>query len=367
MRLQCQRKELLAAVQLAAVAVPTRDHKPVLRNLKATVAPERCSLLATDLELGLRLDVAGLSVEEPGEVLLPAKRILDILRETSDESLALESTEQTCFVRGLNNEFEMSGEDPATFPDVPEFAGDEYHEIQAGTLREMIRRTIFAAATDQARYALTGILWELEGGKARLVATDGRRLAVAEGSVVSHDGEDTNGVIHVIPTKAMHLLEKNLPDSEEKVRVRLRQNEALFKTRQATVYSRLVEGRYPAYRQVIPKKSKVKLALPVGSFLTAVRQAAIMAEDDNRNVSLSFNKKKLVLQARGPACGRSKVELLIDYGGKPLEIAFNASCLADLLRALDGAEQVALEMTDGKSPAVFRCGDNYLHVLMPLS
>lgn len=367
MRLQCQRKELLAAVQLAAVAVPSRDHKPVLRNLKARVTPERCSLLATDLELGLRLDVSGLSVEEPGEVLLPAKRMLDILRETPDESLALETTEQACFVRGLNNEFEMSGEDPASFPDVPDFTDEEYHEVQAGTLREMIRRTIFAAGTDQVRYTLTGILWELEGEKARLVATDGRRLAVAEGSAVPHGGEDTNGVIHVVPTKAMHLLEKNLPDPEEKVRVRLRQNEALFKTRQATLYSRLVEGRYPEYRKVIPKKLKVQLTLPVGPFLTAVRQAAIMAEDDNRNVSLTFSKKKLVLEARGPACGRSKVELPINYGGKSLEIAFNASCLADLLRALDGADQVALEMTDGKTPALFRCGDNYLHVLMPLS
>lgn len=367
MRLQCQRKELLAAVQLAAVAVPARDHKPVLHNLKATVAAERCSLQSTDLELGLRLDLVGLSVEEPGEVLLPAKRMLDILRETADESLALETTEQACFVRGVNNEFEMSRGDPAAFPDVPDFTDNRYHEIRAGTLREMIRRTTFAAATEQARFALTGVLWELEGEKARLVATDGRRLAVAEGPAVPHDGEDTKDVLHVVPTKAMQLLDKNLLDPEEMVLVRLRRNEALFKTRQATVYSRLVEGRYPAYREVIPKKPKVKMSLAVGPLLTAVRQAAIMAEGDTRSVSFAFGKKKLVLEARGAACGRSKVEVPIDFGGKPVEIAFNAGYLADMLRVFDASAELTLELIDGKSPALFRCGDNYLFLLMPLS
>jgi len=366
MKLQCQRTELLAAVQLAAAAVPTRDHKPVLRNLKVAVNLERCSLLATDLELGFRLEVGGLIVEEPGEVLLPAKRVLDILRETSDESLSIEATDQACFVRGLNTEFEMSGEDPACFPEVPVFTEDQYHGIGAGTLREMIRRTIFATATEQVRYALQGVLWELEGETARLVATDARRLAMVEGPAVPHGGEDTKDVNHVVPTKAMHLLEKNLRNPEEKVRVILRPNEALFKTAHATVYSRLIDGRYPTYREVIPKKPKAKILLAIGPFLTSIKQAAIMANDESRKVAFSFAKTKLTLEASEVAGGRSKVEMPIDYSGKTIEIAFNPQCLTDMLRALDDQDQPTLELTDGKSPALFRCGDCYLYVVMPL-
>src|SRR5260370_38335212 len=122
----------------------------------------------------------------------------------------MEGRGQSCLVRGQFNEFEMGGEDPGDFPDVPAFSGDSCHELPAGMLREMIRRTVFAAATENPRYALTGILWELDGPKARLVATDGRRLAVMEGSATVQGDHDTKGQTHLRPSKAMHLLERTL-------------------------------------------------------------------------------------------------------------------------------------------------------------
>src|SRR5437899_9605179 len=190
----------------------------------------------------------------------------------------------------------MASEDLANFPDVPDFTEDKYHELTAGTLREMIRRTIFAAATENPRYAVTGVLWELEPDKARLVATDGRRLAVTEAPASAHGGHSTQGQTHVVPTKAMGLLERILQDPEEVVRVSLRPNDALFKTERATVYSRLVEGRYPAYREVFPKKQTAKITVPVGAFYTAVRQSAIMTDEESKRVSFEFAKKKLTLQ-----------------------------------------------------------------------
>src|SRR5947208_821880 len=206
----------------------------------------------------------------------------------------------------------MDGVDPAEFPDVPAFAGDSYHEVSAGELREMIRRTVFAAATENPRYAVTGILWELEGDVARLVATDGRRLAVVQGSATPQSGHDTKGHTHVVPTKAMQLLERNLQDPEERVRISLRPNEALFKTERATIYSRLVEGRYPPYREVFPKKQTVKVPLITGPFHSAVRQAAIMTDEETKKVVFTFDKKKLTMQAHGPTTGRSKVEMAVD-------------------------------------------------------
>src|SRR5438876_11115321 len=217
MKVLCHREGLLSAFQLASVVVPARDLKPVLRNLKAIADGDGCTFLATDLGLGIRLELRGVRVEQAGEALLPVGRVLAILRESTDDELSIEASAQACLVRGQANEFEMDGVDPAEFPDVPAFAGDSYHEVSAGELREMIRRTVFAAATENPRYAVTGILWELEGDVARLVATDGRRLAVVQGNATAQGGHDTKGQTLVVPTKAMQLLERNLQDPDERV------------------------------------------------------------------------------------------------------------------------------------------------------
>ncbi len=367
MKVRCHREGLLSAFQLASVAVPARDLKPVLQNLKVIATPERCTLLATDLELGIRLEVRGIQVEEPGEALLPAGRVQAILRESSDEELEIEASTQSCRVRGEHNEFEMGGDDPAEFPDVPAFSEDQYHELPAATLKEMIRRTIFATATENPRYALTGVLWEFENETARLVATDGRRLAVIEGPAASQGGQDTKGQTHVVPTKAMQLLERNLQDPDERVRVGLRPNEALFQTERAVIYSRLVEGRYPPYREVFPKKQTVKIPITVGPFHAAIRQAAIMTDEESKRVIFTFEKKKLTLQAHGPATGRSKVELPLDYDGKPIKTAFDPKFLTDMLRVLNAEDLLTLELVDAASVALFRAGDSYSYIVMPLT
>ena len=122
---------------VAQAAVAARDIKPVLKNLKAVVDDERCTLMATDLELGIRLEVRGIKVEDPGEALLPTNRVVAILRESTDEELTLEANIEACVIKGERNEFEMPGEDPAAFPDIPTFAEDKYHELTAGVLRDM--------------------------------------------------------------------------------------------------------------------------------------------------------------------------------------------------------------------------------------
>src|SRR5205807_2501420 len=162
------------------------------------------------------------------------------------------------------------------------------------------------------------------------VATDGRRLAVMEGAATAQGGHDTKGQTHVVPTKAMQLLERNLNDPEEQVRVCLRPNDALFKTERAMIYSRLVEGRYPPYREVFPKKQTVKVPLKVGPFLVAVRQAAIMTDDESKKVIFTFDKQKLTMQAQGPGTGRSKVELPIEYDHKQIKISFDPKYVTEM-------------------------------------
>ncbi len=367
MKAICNREGLLSACQLVNAAIPARDVKPILKNLKAIAGDGRCTLMATDMEVGIRLDVQGLTILEPGEAILPAAKLLAILRESRDGELTIETDPSACLVKGPSLEFEMPSEDPGQFPDLPTFAEDKFHEITAGSLREMIRRTVFATADETARYSMTGVMWELDGNIARLVATDGRRLALAQGAAAEQGGHTTKGHTPVVPTKAMNLLERNLQDDEETVKVCLRPNEVLFRTERAVVYSRLVEGRFPDYKQVMPKKQGTKVVLQAAAFQAAVRQAAIMTDEDSKRVTFRFSKNNLTLKAQGATAGRSKVDLPIQYDAKTLEIGFNPSYIVDMLKVLPADAELTLDLIDAGSPALFRCGADYSYLVMPLT
>ncbi len=367
MKAICHREGLLSACQLASAAIPARDVKPILKNLKAIAGDGRCTLMGTDMEVGIRLDVQGLTILEPGEAILPAAKLLAILRETRDGELTIEADPSACLIKGPSLEFEMPSEDPAQFPDLPTFAEDKFHEITAGSLREMIRRTVFAAADETARYSMTGVLWELDENVAKLVATDGRRLALTQGIATGYGGHTTKGQAPVVPTKAMNLLERNLQDDEETVKICLRPNEVLFRTERSVIYSRLVEGRFPDYKQVMPKKQGTRIVLQAASFQAAVRQAAIMTDEDSKRVTFRFSKNNLTLKAQGATAGRSKVELPIEYDGKTLEIGFNPAYLVDMLKVLPQDAELTLDLIDAGSPALYRCGAEYSYLVMPLT
>ncbi len=369
MKATYDREGLHLAFQLVSAVVPTRSPKPVLHNVKMIVTAEHTTLMATDLDTGgIRLEVRGVNVEEPGEALLPMNRFTSILREATDKELRVEAGLDHCMVRGEHSEFELPGEDPVQYPDVPTFDATNYHQVQAGVLKEMISRTIFAAAQEGTRYALNGVLWEFEPEKARIVATDSRRLAVTQGPATMQGKHGTGpGQAAVVPTKSMALLERNLADPDEQILVSIRTNEALFRTSRAVIYSRLVEGRYPPYREVFPKKTTAKVPLQVGLFLSAVRQAAILTDEESKGVDFSFAKGKLTLKARVAEKGRAKVELAVDFEGKPMEITFQPKFLVDMLRVLEPDSAVTLELVDGNSAALFKAGDDYSYIVMPIT
>lgn len=377
MKISCHREGLLAACQIVNVAVPSRDILPVLRNIKIVADDDKCTLMATDAEVGIHMEVRSVKVMEPGEALFPASRIIAILREATDDEIAIDTDADSSVLRGQRVEFAIPVEDPSHFPDFPTFDGDTYHEISAGVLREMIRRTQFAvvANPNEARWgATTGILWELINDQVRLVTTDGKRMAVTNGQGTQHGGQSTENQMPVAPAKAMTLLERNLQlaeksagDVDELVRVAVRQNEILFKTDRSTIYSRLVEGRFPTYQQIIPSNHPIKLQLVVKKFLTAIRQAAIMTSDESRGVTFNFSEDLLTMQAKGSNTGTSRVEMEITYQHPPMEISFDPRYLTDMLRVLEPDATVHLDMKDSKSPILLRneAGD-YFYVVVPI-
>lgn len=371
MKAICPREGLLSACQLTGQAVAARDVKPILANIKAIAGENGCTLLATDLEeLGIRLDVRSVKVEEAGEALLPAARLIAILRESTDDELTITADADKVTVQGQFTEFEMASTDPGEFPPVAEFTDEKFCEIQAGALREMIRRTVFAAAKENARWAQAGVLWEVGEKEVKLVATDSRRLAMASGTSVSSkaaSGGDAKGPPHIVPPRAMSLLERLLQDAGESIRVSLTNNEAKFKTERATVISRLVEGRFPPYGELLGKKLPVKVTLEPARFQTAVRQASIMAGEESKGVAFKFGKKKLTLEAQGHDTGRAKVEMPIEYDAKDLTINFNPGYLVEMLRVLPADAPLVLEMADSNTPAIFKSGADYVYLVMPLT
>lgn len=374
MKLTCPRAGLLTACQLVSAAVPARTTKEILSSIKAVAQDDALTLIAFDTEVGIRYELRGNNVSRAGSAILPINQLSDILKNSSDDEITLDSGAEVTKVKVGTSRYELPTRPVDEFPDLPTFddAG-RYHEITAGILRTMIRRTAFAADKKDSggRFALKGVLWEAEGRMARLVATDTKRLALCEGPASVYGPADSVKATHLVPPKAIALLERNLTDDGELVRIGLRTNDAVFQTERAMIYTTLVQGRYPPYRDIIGQTRKgaaVQVPIPVEGFLARVRQAAIVTDDESKRVDMRFEAGKVAMQARGADTGSSEVEMLLpEYDGPEVSIAFDPSYLIEFLRALEGEPTVMLEMTDGTKPALFKCGDSYVYLVMPLA
>jgi DNA polymerase-3 subunit beta len=374
MKITCQREGLLTACQLVSAAVPARTPKEILSNVKAVAQEDGLTLVAFDTEVGMRYELRGILVKRAGASILPINQLTQILRESTDEELELDSNEEGTKIKIGTSRYSLHTRPVDEFPDIPAFDdGGRYHEIPAGILRKMIKQTAFAADKKDSggRFALKGVLWEAEGKVARLVATDTKRLAMCECPAAVYGPADKTKITPLVPPKAMALLERNLIDDGELVRVGLRTNDALFQTERAMIYTTLVQGRYPPYRDILSQTKKnatVTVALPVDGFLARVRQARIMTDDESKRVDMTFTPGKVSMEARGAQTGSSEVELALpEYEGPEVKIAFDPEYLIEFFRALEGETTVSLEMNDGTKPVLFKCGENYVYLVMPLA
>lgn len=370
MQFTLKREALLNAVKITGAAAAARTTKPILSSIKAVAKDDQLVLMGTDNEVGIRYELRGVKVGRAGAAILPPMRLASILQETSDEEVTLNTGPEATTIRLSTGRFELPAGTPEDFPEIPGIDETKsYHEIAAGVLKTMLKRTAFAVEKrESTRFAVTGVLWEAEPGLARLVATDTRRLALCEGVAVVHGETDAKGQSHLIPLKTIQLLERNLHDDGELVKVVLRPNEAMFQTERAIIHTKLVEGRFPPYRSIIPKAMAIKLTIAASELLSRVRQAAIMADVETRRVDFAFVAGGVTLTAKGAETGSGEVKMdLPDYNGPTVNIAFDPNYITEMLRAVDGEPTLTLEMTDGKMPAVFRLGTQYTYLVMPLA
>ncbi|NBW85864.1 MAG: DNA polymerase III subunit beta [Planctomycetia bacterium] len=376
MKIRSPREPILAALQTAAAVVPARSPKPVLTNVKLEATKDSAVLSATDLEVGVRIEIEGVETSAPGAVLLPSGRLAAIVRESSPGTVFEISSDGTAtVVKAPRSEFRLPAEDPLEFPSVAAFPQGPCFEISTPLVRELVRRTVFATDNESSRYALGGVLLELSATSVIAVGTDGRRLAKMEGPAEAREGE-APAVQPIVPARAMQLVERCLGAADAPVFVATRHvdnsptrpTEILVRAGGTTVSSRLVDGRFPRWRDVFPDRpDAVRVSLVAGPLLAAVRQAAIVTSEQSKGVDFSFEQGQLVLFGRSAESGESRVEVPIDHAGATVRIKLDPRFVADFLRVLDGGTNVAVEITDAQSACVCRTEDGYGYVIMPLA
>lgn len=367
MLLTCSRNALTSAFTAVAGVVPARTTKEILKNVKLQVSGGVATLIGSDSEIGMRCSVPNVVADAGGEALLPTARMVQILRELSDDTVKLEIAGDAIWIRSGASEFRLSGEDPADFPPVASFEDDAFFAVSALSLRQLIRRTVFATDVESTRYALGGIQLEMNAERITLAATDSRRLAVVSAGC-RVEGQPTLPMPPpVIPAKAMALIERILSDGDAEAKIAVHTNDIAVQSGGVTVTSQLVQGRFPDYRKVLPTTFNATIDLVVGPFHSAVRQAQIVTNEESRGVDFTFTNGTLRLSSQAADIGQSKVELPISYAAADLTITFDPRYIADFLKVLDPGTSVQFRLIDHENAAVLATEDHYTYVIMPLS
>lgn len=368
MKIRCPKEPLLAALQSASAVVPARSPKPVLTNVKVEATRDAVVLLATDLEVGIRVEIEGVEISAPGTVLLPSGRLMAIVRECPAGTVFDISSDGTAaLVKAPRSEFRLPAEDPLEFPAVATFPSGGCVELATPLVRELVRRTVFATDSESSRYALGGVLVEVAASSVIAVGTDGRRLARMQGPAEAKEG-GIGDAQPIVPARAMQLVERCLGGADQPVHLAVRGSEILVKTGGTTISARLVEGRFPRWRDVFPDRPEaIRVQLVAGPLLAAVRQAAIVTSEQSKGVDFSFEPGQLVLAGRSAESGESRVELPIDHAGATVRIKLDPRFMSDFLRVLDPAAAVTVELTDAQSACVCSTEDGYGYVIMPLA
>src|SRR5436190_3873807 len=366
MKVICNRGALLEALLMAGNVVAARTPKPVLQCVKLTAEDNTLTVAATDLEVAIRYSDAQVQIEQAGEALLPADKLRDIVRESVDDTLSIEVANDNATIKGQDSKFTIYTQNPKEFPPVPDFEGKADFEIAGGHLKQLIGQTLFAAAKESTRYAFNGVLVVAKGKKIHLVSTDGRRLAQANGDIVTANKLPKDGVKAIIPTKALQLVDKLIDDPEEAVGFQVRENQVIFHTSSATLTSNLVEGQFPPYEDVIPNDTDKKMTAGTADFASAIRRAALLTTEESKGVRLAFGKKGLKLTSRSPESGEAEVNFACKFEGSDVEIGFNPNFLTDALRVVD-TDEISLELTAPNRPGLLRGGPNFLYVIMPVN
>jgi len=366
MNLTITKEQISHGLQSVQNVVSTRTTLPILSNVLLRADGNRLEMTATDLDVTITCSVEA-TVKKPGATTVPVKKLFGIVRELANPEIELETDDKNVTnLRSGSSFFKIRGLGAEEFPPPPKFKEDKKVVLPQEKIKGMLRKTSFAISTDESRYVLNGIYMTLKEHKLTMVATDGRRLALVDEEV---DVSEKSQGEFIVPAKAVNELNRLLQDKGE-VDIRYTDNQAAFALKDdkgfsVLIVTKLIEGSYPNYRQVIPAETKERIALAREEFMHALRRAEIMTSDKQNSVKLNFTKNNLAITANSPDVGEARESLAINYKGKEMAIAFNPSYVIDPLNALT-TDEVFLELIDELSPGVLKINGPFLYVVMPM-
>ena len=365
MKLTIGQEEFITGLQAVQNVVSTRTTLPILSNVLLNAVGDRLTLTATDLDVTISKTVEA-KVEIDGSFTMPVKKLLSIAREVGGSQIEMDVSKNQCSIKSGSSAYRVNGLPAEEFPPIPNFSGQTTIQMPQDTVKTMLRRTSFAVSTDENRYVLNGLYLSFKENKLTMVATDGRRLALAEEDV---ELKDDNPLEVIVPTKAIQELSRSLGDKGD-VEIQITENQVSFGLKEndgtgSLIVSKLVEGAYPNYKQVIPAESKHRVTLDKEELFHALRRAEIMTSEKANSVKLTFSENNLTFTANSPEVGESRETMAIKYEGEETSIAFNPQFFIDPLKALE-EDEVDFEFTDQLSPGVVKVKHPFLYVIMPM-
>jgi DNA polymerase III subunit beta len=366
MKFTTHRDALLRSLQLVTGVVERRQTLPVLGNLLVVARDGTLSLTGSDLEVELVARFGQVAVETPGEVTIPARKLADIWRSLPEGAEVSVQTEgDRAIVRSGRSRFALATLPAADFPRVEAGSGDFNLELAQSDVRNLLDHVSFSMAQQDVRYFLNGMLLEVSRDHVRSVATDGHRLAMYTLAEPSPDLGDRLQAI--VPRKGVTEISRLLDDTDQVVTLHIGSNHLRVTVADFTLTTKLVDGKFPDYEKVIPRRVDHALAGDRDTLRQAFNRASILSNEKYRGVRLILDGEQLLIQANNPEQEEAEEIVPVAYAGDHLEIGFNVSYLQDVLNVLD-SEQVLLNVADANSSALIEGvgNDQAVYVVMPM-
>lgn len=361
MKFSCDRDALADAVTVAMRGVSSRSTLPILTGILLKTEEGRLILQATDLEIAIRHEMDA-DVETQGATVVPAKLFADVVRALPDKEAAFDTSSGSLAVTCGKSAFSLKVLQPDDFPRFPEISPEQSFDMPSSLFAEVARQVLKAVSKDETRPVITGVLMNVEGSTLRMVATDSYRLAIRDATLEKASAQPLSAIV---PAKALDEASRVVGAVAGTVTVGITQNQAVFTSGSTRFVSRLIEGQFPKYQQLIPAESETKLVLDREAFLASVRRVGLLAQH-NSSLRLTVGDAKVVLSASTQDLGEASEEFETDVAGEAVEIAFNHAYLVDGLSSV-ADDEIVLEITSPLKPGLIRAGEGgFTYLLMPI-
>ena len=371
MKITVNKNEVYKLISKAQNIIEKRNTMPVLTNVLLSAEKDGLTLYATDLEVSVKA-FCPVNVIKPGKAVVSAKNLFDILKELPEGEIALEKLENNSLtIEQGKAYFHINGISPDEFPVFPTVETDSFTGFSPNTIKEMIEKTIYSVSTDESRYHLNGVLFESEGADAsmlRMVATDGHRLSLVDRNFLEGPSQlFKDGII--VPRKGLNEIRKTIDslENDENVDIAVEGAQLIVRTKDTLLMIRLIEGKYPNYKQLLPKNLDLHAIIDRDKLISSLKRVSLVSNQKSKGVTFSFSKGVMEIFSNSPDLGEAKEEIEVSYNEGNLKIGFNARYILDVLSSI-GENEIKMSFKDQNSPVLLgpKEDEKYQCVVMPM-